>query len=130
MEQASIVKKRTIAQALEINQPDPKDPIDVLAKVGGYEIGGLVGVILGGAALKIPIVLDGFIASAAALIAVGVAPACQEYLIPSHLSSECGHRMALRHLHLNPYLDLNLRLGEGTGGLAWRLGFFSPVFDL
>ena len=108
-------KKQVVVQALQINQPDPKDPIGVLAKIGGYEIGGLVGVILGGAAYKLPVVLDGFISGAAALLAVEIAPVCREYLIPSHLSSEYGHRMALRHLHLNPYLDLNLRLGEGTG---------------
>ena len=104
-----------IEQAVKINQPDVGDPLDVLAKVGGYEIGGLVGVILGGAACRMPVMLDGFIAGAAALLAVALAPACREYLIPSHLSSEQGHRLALRHVNLQPYLDLELRLGEGTG---------------
>ena len=116
IDDAGLVRKiRVIEQALEINQPDGGDPLDVLAKVGGYEIGGLVGVMLGGAASRMPVVLDGFIAGAAALLAVALAPACREYMIPSHLSSEHGHRIALRHLNLQPYLDLKLRLGEGTG---------------
>ena len=116
IDEAGLVRKiRIIEQALEINQPQVGDPLDVLAKVGGFEIGGLVGVILGGAACRMPVVLDGFIAGAAALLAVALAPACREYLIPSHLSSEQGHRLALRHLNLQPYLDLELRLGEGTG---------------
>ena len=116
IDDAGLIRKiQVIEQALEINQPDVGDPLDVLAKVGGYEIGGLVGVILGGAACRMPVVLDGFIAGAAALLAVALAPACREYLIPSHLSSEHGHRIALRHLNLQPYLDLDLRLGEGTG---------------
>ena len=116
IDEAGLVRKiQVIEQALEINQPNVGDPLDVLAKVGGYEIGGLVGVILGGAACRMPVVLDGFIAGAAALLAVALAPACREYLIPSHLSSEQGHRIALCHLNLQPYLDLELRLGEGTG---------------
>ena len=108
-------KIKVIEHAIEINQAGADDPLGVLAKVGGYEIGGLVGLILGGAARRIPVVLDGFISGAAALLAVSLAPACREYLIASHLSSELGHRVVLRHLNLHPYLDLNLRLGEGTG---------------
>ena len=116
IDEAGLVRKiQVIEQALEINQPNVGDPLDVLAKVGGFEIGGLVGVMLGGAARRMPVVLDGFIAGAAALIAVALAPACREYMISSHLSSEQGHRIALRHLKLRPYLDLELRLGEGTG---------------
>ena len=116
IDEAGLVRKiQVIQQALEINQPNAGDPLDVLAKVGGFEIGGLVGIMLGGAACRMPVVLDGFIAGAAALVAVALAPACREYMIPSHLSSEQGHRIALRHLHLHPYLDLELRLGEGTG---------------
>ena len=116
IDEAGLVRKiQVIEQALEINQPNAGDPLDVLAKVGGFEIGGLVGVILGGAACRMPVVLDGFIAGAAALLAVALAPACRDYMIPSHLSSEHGHAIALRHLDLRPYLDLELRLGEGTG---------------
>ena len=87
----------------------------MLSKVGGLEIGGLVGIILGSAACKIPVVLDGFITSAAALLAVALAPACRDYLIASHRSVEIGHQVVLDHLGLRPLLDLDLRLGEGTG---------------
>lgn len=108
-------KVSVIQQVLERHRPDPADPIDVLAKVGGLEIGGLAGLILGAAAVRMPVVLDGFIAGAAALIAVGLQPRCRDYLIASHRSAEPGHRAVLDHLKLAPLLDLNLRLGEGTG---------------
>ncbi|MEQ1847043.1 MAG: nicotinate-nucleotide--dimethylbenzimidazole phosphoribosyltransferase, partial [Nitrospira sp.] len=91
------------------------DSLDVLSKVGGLEIAGLAGLILGAAAARVPIVLDGFIAGASALIAVGLQPLCREYLIASHRSVEQGHRVVLDHLSLQPLLDLDLRLGEGTG---------------
>lgn len=104
-----------IEQALSLNQPDPRSPLDVLAKVGGFEIGGIVGVILGGAACRMPVVLDGFISGAAALLAAAMAPACRSYLIASHISAEPGHRAILDRLELHPFLDLDLRLGEGTG---------------
>jgi len=91
------------------------DGVDVLAKVGGFEIGGLVGVILGGAARRVPVALDGFIAGAAALVAATVAPASVHAMFASHRSAEPGHTRALAHLGLVPYLDLGLRLGEGTG---------------
>ena len=90
-------------------------PLAVLAKVGGLEIGGLAGLILGAAASRIPVVLDGFIAGAAALIAVGLQPLCREYLIAAHRSVEPGHRAILDHLGLTPLLNLDFRLGEGTG---------------
>lgn len=116
IDETRLAKKReVIEQALAGNRPQAGDPMDVLAKVGGFEIGGLTGVILGGAALRIPVVLDGFIAGAAALLAVALAPACREYLIASHLSGEIGHRAVLNHLGLRPFLHLDLRLGEGTG---------------
>ncbi|WP_447968415.1 nicotinate-nucleotide--dimethylbenzimidazole phosphoribosyltransferase [Nitrospira sp. M1] len=108
-------KRRVIEQALRINDPQAGDAFDVLSKVGGFEIGGLVGVMLGGAACRIPVVLDGFIAGAAALLAVTLAPTCREYLIASHQSAEDGHGVVLEHLRLQPLLDLQLRLGEGTG---------------
>jgi len=108
-------KVRIIQAALDRHRPDRTDPLDVLAKVGGLEIGGLAGLILGAAAARVPVVLDGFIAGAAALIAVGLQPSCRDYLIASHRSVEEGHRALLEHLSLKPLLDLDLRLGEGTG---------------
>lgn len=108
-------KVQVIQTALDRHRPDPTDPLDVLAKVGGLEIGGLAGLILGAAAARIPVVLDGFIAGAAALIAVGLQPSCRDYLIASHRSVEAGHRVMLDHLSLKPLLDFDLRLGEGTG---------------
>jgi nicotinate-nucleotide--dimethylbenzimidazole phosphoribosyltransferase len=108
-------KIAVIEEALDKHRPDPGDPIDVLAKVGGFEIAALAGLILGGAARRLPVVLDGFITGVAALIAVGLQPRCRDYLIASHLSVERGHEVVLRQLKLTPLLDLNLRLGEGTG---------------
>lgn len=108
-------KIQVIRQAIDLHRPDRADPLGVLAKVGGLEIGGLAGVILGGAAARVPVVLDGFIAGAAALIAVGLQPRCREYLIAAHRSVERGHQAVLDHLSLKPLLDLDLRLGEGTG---------------
>ena len=108
-------KVKVIQQALERNRPDPKDAIDVLSKVGGFEIGGIAGVILAGARYRIPVVLDGFISGAAALVAASLSPQVKPYLIASHQSVEEGHRMILDHLGLKPLLNLGLRLGEGTG---------------
>jgi nicotinate-nucleotide--dimethylbenzimidazole phosphoribosyltransferase len=110
-----------VEQALKINCPDATNPIGILSKLGGFEIGGLAGVMLGAAANKIPVVIDGFISGAAALIATGLAPDLKEYLIPAHVSAEKGHRLLLRYLRLNPLLDLDMRLGEGTGA---ALGIF------
>ncbi len=104
-----------IQRALAFHRLDSADAMEVLAKVGGLEIGGLAGLMLGAAAARIPVVLDGFIAGAAALIAVGLQPRCKDYLIASHQSVERGHRAILDHLGLKPLLDLDLRLGEGTG---------------
>jgi len=114
-------KIRVIKQALTTNHPEPGKPLEVLAKVGGFEIGGLAGVILGAAASCIPVVLDGFISGAAALIAVSLAPQVKNYLIAAHLSVESGHQIMLAHLGLEPLLDLHMRLGEGTGA---ALGIF------
>jgi nicotinate-nucleotide--dimethylbenzimidazole phosphoribosyltransferase len=114
-------KIEVIKRALAVNHPDPQQPLDVLAKVGGFEIGGLVGVMLAGAAYRIPVVIDGFISGAAALIATALAPGLKDFLIPAHVSAEAGHRVLLRHLGLKPLLDLGMRLGEGTGA---ALGIF------
>lgn len=108
-------KIAAIKKALEVNQPNPQDAIDVLAKVGGFEIGGLAGIILAGASKRLPIVIDGFISGAAALIAYHLEPKIKDYLIAAHCSVEQGHRIVLDYLGLSPLLDLNLRLGEGTG---------------
>jgi nicotinate-nucleotide--dimethylbenzimidazole phosphoribosyltransferase len=108
-------KVAVVRRALEVNAPDAADGLDVLAKVGGFEIAGLVGVILAGAAHRVPIALDGFITGAAALLAVALAPDARHALFASHRSAEPGHALALRHLGLEPYLALDMRLGEGTG---------------
>ena len=106
-----------IEKTLKINQPDPDDPLDVLSKVGGFEIGGLVGCILAAAAHRVPIVIDGFISAASALIACEFCPPLKDYLIAAHRSQEKGHGIALDHLGKIPLLDLNMRLGEGTGAV-------------
>ncbi|MEW6220188.1 MAG: nicotinate-nucleotide--dimethylbenzimidazole phosphoribosyltransferase [Thermodesulfobacteriota bacterium] len=108
-------KVHVVKDALAVNRPDPADPIDVLAKIGGAELGGIAGLVLGAAAQRIPVVVDGFISTAAAMIAVKLAPACRDYLFAAHRSQEIGHRALLEALGLAPLLDLDLRLGEGTG---------------
>jgi nicotinate-nucleotide--dimethylbenzimidazole phosphoribosyltransferase len=108
-------KTSVIERALAFHQLSRHDALDVLSKVGGLEIAGMTGLILGGAAARVPVVLDGFIAGAAALIAVALQPCCRAYLIASHRSIEKGHRVVLDWIQLKPLFDLNLRLGEGTG---------------
>ncbi len=108
-------KVKAIQKGLEINRPDPRDGLDVLAKVGGFEIGGIAGLILAGAAHGVPVVLDGFIATAGALIAQSLCPVSRDYLFAGHCSAEQGHRAMLDFLRLEPILDLEMRLGEGTG---------------
>jgi nicotinate-nucleotide--dimethylbenzimidazole phosphoribosyltransferase len=115
-------KISVIARALEVNKPNAKDGLDVLSKVGGFEIGGLAGVMLASAANRKPILVDGFISTAAAMIAAALAPGAREYMIAAHVSQERGHKLMLEWLGLNPLLDLNMRLGEGTGAaLAFHL---------
>ncbi len=114
------LKIKTLEKALEVNRPDPGDGLDVLAKVGGLEIAGLTGVILGAASEGVPVFLDGFVTASAALAAHSISRNSREYMIPSHVSVEPGHRHALEHLGLVPILDLRMRLGEGTGA---TLGF-------
>ncbi len=114
-------KVAVIERALAVNHPEPAQPLDVLAKLGGFEIGGLVGVMLGASAKRIPVVIDGFISGAAALIATALAAASKDYLIAAHLSAESGHRLLLEHIGLRPLLNLDMRLGEGTGA---ALGIF------
>jgi len=115
-------KVAMIEKAIQINKPDPSDAVDVLAKVGGFEIGGIAGLILGAASMKKPVLIDGFISTAGALIAAHLAPTALEYMIASHRSMEKGHKIALDCLGKAPLLDLDLRLGEGTGAaLAMNL---------
>ena len=115
-------KTDVVRRALEVNQPDPADGIDVLAKVGGFEIGFLAGVVLGGAEARRPVVLDGFVSGAAALIACTLCPGARDYLIAAHRSAEPGHGTVLSHLGLRPLLELDMRLGEGAGAaLAMHL---------
>lgn len=111
-------KKDAIRRAITINQPDPADPIDVLAKVGGFDLAGLAGVLLGGAAAGLPVVIDGFISLAAALLAARIAPGCAAYMIPSHQSKEPGAKLILEALHLEPGLCMDMCLGEGSGAVA------------
>jgi len=108
-------KVAAIKRSLEVNRPDTADPIGVLAAVGGFEIAAMVGLILGAAAARIPVVLDGFITGAAALVAAAIEPALPPRLIAAHRSTEPGHAIVLERLGLRPYLDLDLRLGEGSG---------------
>jgi nicotinate-nucleotide--dimethylbenzimidazole phosphoribosyltransferase len=115
-------KIKIIEDALRVNQPAVSDALDVLHKVGGLEIAGLAGVMIAAASRRVPVIVDGFISTAAAMIAVGLAPSVHDYLISAHKSVEIGHQAMLKHLKLNPVLDLNLRLGEGTGAaLAFHL---------
>jgi len=108
-------KVAVVERSLAVNQPNPRDGLDVLAKVGGFEIGALAGLCLAAARRRRPVVLDGFISTAGALIAVAVEPKVKGYLIASHSSVEIGHRVMLDSLALKPLFDLGLRLGEGTG---------------
>ncbi|MGD9116888.1 MAG: nicotinate-nucleotide--dimethylbenzimidazole phosphoribosyltransferase [Dehalococcoidia bacterium] len=114
-------KIELVERALAVNQPSADDAVDILAKVGGFEIGGLAGAILAAAANRVPVVIDGFISGAAALIAVKLAPRVRDYLIAAHLSAERGHRAVLGYMGLRPLLNLKMRLGEGTGA---ALGIF------
>ncbi|MCL5734498.1 MAG: nicotinate-nucleotide--dimethylbenzimidazole phosphoribosyltransferase [Actinobacteria bacterium] len=108
-------KVAAVEAALEVNRPDPDDALDLLQKVGGFEIAGLAGVIIGAASRRVPVVIDGFISGAAAVIAAGLVPQVRPYLIASHRSVEVGHAAMLEVLGLRPVLDLDLQLGEGTG---------------
>lgn len=110
-------KIKVIEEAIRLNQPDPGNALDVLMKVGGLDIAGLTGVIIAAAARRIPVVVDGFISGAAALVAVGLLPAVRPYLIASHLSVEAGHAAICKQLDLEPLLDLRMRLGEGSGAV-------------
>ncbi len=110
-------KIEVVKRAVEVNKPDPSDPVDVLSKVGGFEIGGMLGVMLAGARLGVPVVVDGFISTSSALLAVSLKKEVKDYLIFAHKSQAFGHETVLRHLGVEPLLDLGMRLGEGTGAV-------------
>lgn len=121
-EETRLHKARVVARAIARNRPDPADPVDVLSKVGGYEIGAIAGLILGAAAQRKPVLIDGFISTAGALLARDLCPTAAGYMIASHRSIEPGHAVALQLLGKQPLLELDLRLGEGTGAvLAFHL---------
>ena len=109
-------KRNAVSKAIALNQPVVEDGLDVLAKVGGFEIGGIAGCVLAGAFHSRPVVIDGFISTAGALIATALCPDVLDYIFAGHCSEESGHRFMLKHLNLEPLLDLGMRLGEGTGG--------------
>ena len=110
-------KCEVVHQAIELHKPDPEDPIDVLSKVGGLELAAIAGVVLAAAAAKVPVLLDGIVSTAGAAIAVCLSPDAKNVMIAGHRSTEPGHRVLLNYLDLTPVLDLDLRLGEGTGGM-------------
>jgi nicotinate-nucleotide--dimethylbenzimidazole phosphoribosyltransferase len=112
-------KQRVITRAITMNHADANDPLEVLSKLGGLEIAGLVGVILGAAAKGCPVIIDGFISSAAALVASRIAPLCVNYMLGSHLSLEQGHAAMLQSIGLSPMLQMDMRLGEGTGAVLF-----------
>ncbi|MDR2136853.1 MAG: nicotinate-nucleotide--dimethylbenzimidazole phosphoribosyltransferase [Synergistaceae bacterium] len=114
-DEAFETKKRVVVRALQEHKPDPSDPLDILSKVGGLDIAGMMGVFLGAARYRLPVVIDGVISIAAALLAVLAAPLSKDYMIPSHLSQEPGYGLAMRRLNLTPLLNLGMRLGEGSG---------------
>ncbi len=114
-------KVEVVRKALALHNSDPDFPVDILAKVGGFEIGGIAGVILGGASKRVPVVVDGFVSTAGAIVAITLCPEVKNYIFFSHKSAEGGHGLILQKLGVEPILDLNMRLGEGTGAV---LGMF------
>ena len=111
-------KIHVIKESIKVNKPNEEDPLDVLSKVGGLDIAGLVGVFIGGAAFKIPIVIDGFISAVSALIAVRMEKSVIDYILPSHVSKEPAGKILLKELGLTPFINCGMFLGEGTGAIA------------
>ncbi|MBQ3392527.1 MAG: nicotinate-nucleotide--dimethylbenzimidazole phosphoribosyltransferase [Lachnospiraceae bacterium] len=118
-------KVRCVRRAIGLNRPAPQDPLDVLAKVGGLDIAALTGLFIGGAACRVPVVIDGYISAVAALAAVRLAPACKGYMLASHISGEPGTRAVMTSLGLRPVIDAGMHLGEGTGAVA-----LFPLLDM
>lgn len=117
-------KIHAIKQAIAVNQPDPEDPLDVLAKVGGLDIAGMCGLFLGGAAQQMPVIMDGFISQVAALTAMRLVPECADYILASHVSEEPGANILLKALEKDAFLTCGMRLGEGSGAVA-----LFPILD-
>ena len=117
-------KIHAIKQAIAVNQPDPEDPLDVLAKVGGLDIAGMCGLFLGGAAQQMPVIMDGFISQVAALTAMSLVPECADYILASHVSEEPGANILLKALEKDAFLTCGMRLGEGSGAVA-----LFPILD-
>lgn len=118
-------KQNAIGAGIAVNRPDPLDPIDVLSKVGGFDIAAMTGAFLGGALYHVPVIIDGLISSVAALCAARICPLVKEYLISSHMTAEPAGKMILAELELSPMLHGDLRLGEGTGAVA-----LFPMLDM
>lgn len=111
-------KRLAVRRAIACNAPDPSDAFDVLQKVGGLDLAGMAGAFLGGAAMQMPVVIDGFISAVAALLAARMCPAAVDYMLASHVSGEPAARLLLQELGLKPFLTANMTLGEGTGAVA------------
>jgi len=122
-------KQDAIRRGIKVNKPDREDGLDILSKIGGFEIGGIAGCVLAGAFYNHPVVIDGFISTAGALIAHSLCPVVADYLFAGHCSDEPGHRAMLEHLGLEPILDLQMRLGEGTGG-ALAMGIMEGAVNI
>lgn len=120
-----IRKQNAIKKAIEVNHPDPSDVLDVLSKVGGFDIAGMMGAFIGGALYKVPVIMDGFISGVAALCAVKLCPAVKDYILPSHISAEPAGQMLMQSLGFEPVIHADMRLGEGTGAVA-----LIPLLDM
>jgi nicotinate-nucleotide--dimethylbenzimidazole phosphoribosyltransferase len=118
-------KTAAVKKAISVNSPEKNNALDVLQKLGGFDIAGLTGIFIGGAIHRIPIVIDGFISSVSALLAVNLCPRVSDFIIPSHLSAEPAGRMVLDSLGLEPFITAQMRLGEGTGAVC-----MFPLLDM
>lgn len=118
-------KIKVIREGIELHRPNPKDPLDVISKVGGFDLAALAGFYIGCASVRLPVVLDGLITGAAALAAVGICPQVRDYLLASHVSAEPAGKMVLEALGLKPAIQAGMCLGEGTGAAA-----LFPLLDM
>lgn len=118
-------KIEVIKKAIDINKPDKNDPLDVLSKVGGYDIAGMAGLFIGGAVYGIPVVIDGFISSVSALLACSIDSRVKDYILPSHLSEEAAAKYILKELGLEPFISCGMFLGEGSGAVS-----LMPLLDM
>jgi len=118
-------KQQAIRRAIQVNHPDPGNPVDVISRVGGFDIAGMAGAFLGGALYHVPVVMDGFISAAAALCAVRICPAAGEYILPSHITAEPAGKLLMEKLGFRPVIHGDMRLGEGTGAVA-----LFPLLDM